>query len=514
MNYGIRKLLLPLSIALATSLSLSGCLSNDHSGGGGGGSNNNPLDIKLNTIIANLSLTGNPMTGRSVPDISSKNAQLGMRLFFSKSLGGDRDSACVTCHHPALGGGDNLSLPIGTGAVNPDLLGPGRLHDSSAVHYDGGPTVPRNAPTTFNIAGWDSELFLDGRVESLGKTPQKNGDDGKGIRTPDSALNVQDTLAGDNLAQAQARFPITSPEEMKGFNNDDKNNQQIRDYLASRFGGYGSATGELSDTSYWLAKFRDVFNKPAGTAEELITEQNISFLIGEYERSQVLVDSPWKRFVDGDSDALSETAKKGAVLFFGTIAEGGANCASCHSGDLFTDEAFHNVAMPQIGRGKGNGADKSDDFGRFRETGKQDDLYAFRTPSLLNVEVTGPWSHAGAYTSLEAVVKHMADPVAGATNYDTSQLTQTGVQNLDKVQINTQKAVAKLEADRQAGKDVIESVSLTDAQVNELVAFLKALTDPCTKDRSCLAKWIIDPVTDADPNGDQLNAVDANANPL
>jgi cytochrome c peroxidase len=108
----------------------------------------------------------------------------------------------------------------------------------------------------------------------------------------------------------------------------------------------------------------------------------------------------------------------------------------------------------------------------------------------------------------------MADPVAAATHYDTSQLTQIGIQNLDKVQINTQKAVAKLEADRLAGKDVIESVSLNDNQVDELVEFLKALTDPCTKDRSCMSKWIVDPVIDADPNGDQLNAVDANSNPL
>ena len=47
---------------------------------------------------------------------------------------------------------------------------------------------------------------------------------------------------------------------------------------------------------------------------------------------------------------------------------GGADCASCHSGDFFTDEAFHNIGMPQMGRGKGDGAGKEEDFGRFRET--------------------------------------------------------------------------------------------------------------------------------------------------
>jgi len=46
----------------------------------------------------------------------NNKAQLDMKLFYTKSLGGDKDSACVTCHHPMLGGGDNLSLSIGSEA--------------------------------------------------------------------------------------------------------------------------------------------------------------------------------------------------------------------------------------------------------------------------------------------------------------------------------------------------------------------------------------------------------------
>jgi cytochrome c peroxidase len=495
-----KKLLLPLGIAFIT----AGCNSDD----------NATVDASLQNIITANSLTGDPMSGRIIPDISSQQAQLGMRLFFSKSLGGDRDSACVTCHHPSLGGGDVLSLPIGVGATDPDLLGPGRLHDNNAVNFDGGPPVPRNAPTTFNIAGWDSVLFHDGRVESLGKTPDLNGDDGVGIRTPDVPFDEEDVLAGQNLPQAQARFPVTSPEEMKGFNHDDKDNQGIRDFLASRLGDYDDGAGELADPAYWLNKFRTTFSDPTGTARELITEQNISFLIGEYERSQSFIDTPWKRYVEGDDTALSESAKKGALLFFNSQADGGANCSSCHSGDFFTDEKFHNLAMPQIGRGKGDGTDGTDDFGRFRETQLADDLYTFRTPSLINVEVTGPWSHAGAYTSLEAVVRHTLNPADALNSYDTGQLTQPGIQNLDKIQINTQKALAKLEDDRLAGKDVIKNTSLTDVQVGELVEFLKSLTDPCVKDRNCLASWIVDPINDVDPNGDQLDAIDDNGDLL
>ena len=123
--------------------------------------NSNPAatvsDAELLQLVAGAGLTGDPTTGRTLPAIDEPKAQLGKKLFFTKGLGGDDDSACVTCHHPMLGGGDDLSLPIGVGAVTPDLLGPGRAHDVNAVggEFDGGPTVPRNAPTTFNIALWD-----------------------------------------------------------------------------------------------------------------------------------------------------------------------------------------------------------------------------------------------------------------------------------------------------------------------------------------------------------------------
>lgn len=464
-------------------------------------------DSTISDLALEHNLTGNPMADRATVDIHSAEAQLGKKLFFSKSLGGDRDSACATCHHPMLGGGDALSLPIGVGAITPDLLGSGREHSASAHEHDGGPTVPRNAPTTFNIIGWDQVLFHDGRAESLAKTDNTNGDDGSGIRTPDTPLGVADTNSGTNLASAQARFPVTSPEEMKGFNHNDKNNQQIREFLAARLGGYNDIN-DLSQSDYWLSQFRMTYNLPSSTAENLITEQNIFHLIGEYERSQVFINSPWKNYLDGDSQALTIEQKRGAILFYSSVEEGGAGCVSCHSGDFMTDEQHHNIATPQLGRGKGDGSDNTHDFGRYKETFLEEDRFAFRTPSLLNVEVTGPWTHAGAYSTLEATIRHHLNPSEALINYDFSQLSQAGIQNLDKITTNTQLAVDKLTADQTEGKSKLAKVNLTDKQVNQLTTFLKSLTDPCVKSRSCMTPWIPDSVLDADPNGDLLMAVD------
>ncbi len=481
----VSRRLLAVSIA-AAGLTLAGC-SND----------SDTVDTNaLHALLADLGVTGDPTAGRTIPAVTDPKAQLGQKLFFTKGLGGDNDSACVTCHHPVLGGGDDLSLPIGVGSEDPDLLGPGRVHSNLAVggEFDGGPTVPRNAPTTFNLAMWDQALFHDGRVESLGKTPGAGGNDGAGVRTPDSAFGTADPDAGATLASAQARFPVTSPEEMRGFVFEAGNSTAaLRTALEAKLTALGD----------WDAEFT------AAYGDATITYGRIAEAIGEYERSQVFINSPWKAFAEGDPNAISESAKRGAQKFFGS-----ANCSSCHTGDFFTDEQYHVMASPQIGRGKGNdnGTLQNDDFGRMRETGNPADKYKFRTPTLLNVEVTGPWGHAGGYTTLEGMVRHMLDPEKAMANYDPSQLA-AGVQ-ADDVLTNTQFHLDQLVLNRATNvPGVHQVVEFTEADVTDLVEFLKSLTDPCVKDRECLAPWIPDN-TSAGPGGDQLNAKDGSGSLL
>lgn len=441
---------------------------------------------------------------RNLPSIDSPKAQLGMQLFFSKALGGDSDSACVTCHHPMLGGGDNLALSIGVGAENPDLLGAGRAHSSSAQHFNDDPTVPRNAPTTFNMAFWDRALFHDGRVESLKGTAGQNGADGA-IRTPDSPFGSADPQAGANLSIAQARFPVTSPEEMRGFVTEAGNsNNAIRNRLADKL----ALRNNDLDASTWLQAFQIGFQQADGSAGQLITYANIADAIASYENSQVFIRSPWRQYIEGDKTAIDDNAKQGALLFFNSVENGGADCVACHRGGFFTDEDFHVIAMPQIGRGKGDGMNGSDDFGRQRETGADDDRYAFRTPTLLNIEVTRPYGHAGAYNTLDSVIRHHLDPESALVNYDYSQL-DANIPTRDLIS-NGELAVAQLKRLQQASKSRLPSnANLNEAQIESLVSFLFSLTDPCVKDRSCLAKWIPS-ANSPDPDGLRLNAHDMN----
>jgi cytochrome c peroxidase len=464
-----------------------------------GGAGGEDLDAQLRGVIDAHGLAGDPSIGRDLPNIEDPLAQLGMMLFYTKGLGGQQDSACVTCHHPMLGGGDGLPMSIGVGAEDPDLLGPGRIHP-------GGPLVPRNAPTTFNSGMWDAVMFHDGRVESLGKTPLLNGDDGYGIRTPDRPLGYPDVNAGPNLAAAQSMFPVVSEEEMRGFdfgteigNTGEALNGRVRDLLAQIIGGYGEGGGGLSPNG-WPTEFRTALGSDA-PVDELITYSSIALALGEYERSQVFVDTPWRTYVAGNDDAMDEEEKHGALLFFGEAA-----CSTCHVGDFFTDEKFHVNAIPQIGIGKDSGMYGDDDWGRYLETGRSEDRYAFRTPTLLNVEVTGPYGHGGAYPTLEGIVRHHLEPQKAIEEYDFGAVDPSiRVANAERY---TQAALEQLHENRSNGIYSVRNVDLTDDQIGQIVAFLLTLTDPCVRSRECLAPWIPDDSI-SDPDNLRLNAVNA-----
>ncbi|PID44349.1 MAG: cytochrome-c peroxidase [Proteobacteria bacterium] len=432
------------------------------------------IDHDIRLLIKAHGLTGNPAADIQVPSIDSPTAQLGMKLFYTRSLGGDQTTACVSCHHPMLGGGDGLSLSIGVDSQDPEILGPNRKMKS---HHR--VKVPRNAPTTFNVALWKKHLFHDGRIKRL---------DAYSIHTPDVKKDQPDALGGDNLVQAQARFPITSNEEMRGDFMPDALTQTLRRSLASRL------------QAHWEKAFRVAFNDHQTPVDDLITEQNIAAAIADYERSQLFVNNPWSKYVAGDNDAISPQAKRGAVLFFSSQAQGGAGCVSCHSGDFFTNEEFYNTAMPQIGEGKAqheNDTDK-DDLGCYLVTEKPGDQYRFRTPSLLNVEVTGPWGHSGAYASLEAVTRHMLNPAKAIKQFKASDIKQPDI-DTRHLRRNTLKAL-------KSGIDITPRPNSTEQDVKDLVAFMKTLTDPCVKSRECLSPWIPQHSSN-DPDGNMLHGL-------
>jgi cytochrome c peroxidase len=461
-------------------------------------------DIELIALIDTEGLTGDPSIGRNLPAIASAMAQLGKQLFYAKNLGGVQDAACVSCHHPTLGGGDNLSLSVGVnavdsnGAVDPNGLGLGRFH----LAVSGLPTVPRNAPTVFNSGMWDKGMFWDSRIESVAGETDQNGSGGA-IVTPDSvSFTTGDATlpTGTTLPAAQARFPVTSVDEMRGTFLAAGSNANLRAGLSSR----------LQSIAQWQTAFSSAFGDPA------INYDRIGLALGEFERSMVFIDSPWKAYVEGDITALTDEQKAGAILFLSSQNDGGAGCSRCHSGDNFSDEEHHIVAFPQIGPGKGNDSGNvvTNDFGRENISGNNADRFHFRTASLLNVAVTAPYTHAGAYQTLDKVVAHYDNPrrevnaffgatggVPFVTNSEFCALPQVvdlvtfGGLDCETMYLSAYDdsidAVDRLD-DNDARSSVLPTPNLDNDERDAIVAFLEALTDPCVVDRACLNPWIVD----------------------
>ncbi|MCB1692214.1 MAG: VCBS repeat-containing protein [Pseudomonadales bacterium] len=435
------------------------------------------LDEQLGHIAALHSLDGKPDNAIDVPQPDEPMPALGRALFFSKQLSGDRQVACASCHHPLLGGGDGLSLPVGIAAVDPNIVGVGRVVDVSMdkdprAGSIGGPNVPRNALSIFNVGFYRKLLMTDGRVSVLRTLP----DGQPQYRTPESTLRSSPDLnAKGDLLTVQARFPVTSFEEMRGYDEFyGLTAPEIRERIAERLRG----------NEHWLRAFQIAFRSPGGDAKDLVTFDNIARALAAYERSQTFVDTPWSRYLAGDQSALSRRQKEGAVLFYTAAEKGGFGCSACHSGDFFTDETPHAMGVPQFGRGKRT---DGDDQGHFLVSQDRADEYKFRTPTLLNVTQTGPWGHDGAFASLASFVRYHANPKAGAETYDYSLRHLPQFAGADRDYANAKTLTAR------AVENVTSKIpgrTPNDEQLTLLVSFLEALTDPCTQSRTCMQPWI------------------------
>ncbi|MBQ4835265.1 cytochrome-c peroxidase [Pseudoalteromonas luteoviolacea] len=450
------------------------------------------VDIQLQEIVAGQNLSSTIPELSALPHISEPIPQLGMKLFFSKALGAEKTVACASCHHPRLGGADGLSLPIGTNAVNPDIIGPLRLTSDTI-------NIPRNSPTIFNVGLANSSLFWDGRVQRI-TTTDTSGTEISGITTPDSGFGIIDERVGNDLVGALSRFPVTSREEMRGqaFPNA-LDNQSVREHLAQRIGNYGELANEL-DKNEWLKEFRQAFNSN-DASQSLITFDSIAFALGQYQASVNLVNSPWHDYLRGNQNAMTQAQKRGAALFFTQISDGGAGCVNCHGGTRFSNDGFFNLAFPQFGIGLN---EHNSDEGRFLIDSEQRNMFAFRVPSLLNVELTAPYGHSGAYETLEEVVAHYVDPQSAISGFfekggacGLRQFTQDQhCQSLNNNALeNSQTALNLLQL------SPFVAPPLNTNQQADLVAFLKSLTDKCAKDSRCIRRFEPSPRT---PDPDNL----------
>jgi len=168
--------------------------------------------------------------------------------------------------------------------------------------------------------------------------------------------------------------------------------------------------------------FKNAFNSE-------IDNKGIVQALASFQRTLLSFNSPYDKFMAGDSLALKGSQKRGLQLF----RSDRLNCAKCHAEPLFIDNKMHNIGLYESYR----------EYGRGRVTLKEEDFGKFRTPTLRNIEVSFPYMHDGSIKTLEEVLEFYK---TGGFHHPNKSVE-------------------------------MRSIELTENEKADLIAFLHALTD-------------------------------------
>jgi cytochrome c peroxidase len=200
-----------------------------------------------------------------------------------------------------------------------------------------------------------------------------------------------------------------------------------------------------------ISQYAEGFQQVFGTT---VTPDGLGKALAAFERTLIARNAPFDRYMEGDRQAISETARRGMELFTGK-----ARCILCHHGPNFTDSQFHNLGVPNapllthpiVQASLRFDAKRMDvqgyehlqeDLGRYLVTKDEKDRGAFKTPTLRNVARRDPYMHNGAFQTLEDIIDFY-DQGGGAV----------------------------------AGKSpLVQPLGLTPSEKRDLLAFLQTLT--------------------------------------
>ena len=403
------------------------------------------LDAALRDYLARNQFSGrvaSTLERRLGRPIDRQLADLGRVLWFDPIQGLNDDNACAGCHSPTSGFGD--TQPIAIGVDNNGIVGPGRA----------GPRNQRRSPMVINTAFYPT-LMWNSRFHAPSGDPFDNGG---GFVFPAPEGTSLSYLP--HLLTAQAFIPPTERVEAAGFHfpgtNDDIRAEVIR---------------RLNASEEYRRRFARAL--PHVKAGAPVTFDDFARAIAEFEFTLVFANAPIDRYARGETNALTSSQKRGAVLFFGR-----AGCVRCHavsgrSNEMFSDFRQHVAGIPQVAPSftnmvfDGPGADE--DFGLEQVTGNPDDRYAFRTSPLRNVALQPAFMHNGAFARLDDAIRYHLDAVRGVDAYATHQLPSDLRGPLGPMP----PVLARLDP------LLHEPVALTDEEFDALVDFVRdGLLDP------------------------------------
>ncbi len=168
---------------------------------------------------------------------------------------------------------------------------------------------------------------------------------------------------------------------------------------------------------------------------EGITNDTVAKAIASFERTVLSTEAPFDKYIKGDKNALSANAKKGFELF-----KGKAHCTDCHEGFNFSDGSFHNIGL-------NDGELHGKELGRYLVKRRGAWYGVMKTPTLRDVTKSYPYFHDGSVKTLEEATAICAN--GGRYEHNVKNKST-----------------------------YIKDRGLNNKEINQVVAFLEALTGP------------------------------------
>ncbi len=336
--------------------------------------------------------SGGPFPPLEPPEASPQNpvtaakAYLGKTLFWDEQLSSTRTVSCGTCHRPSHGGSDprtNVNSlqtrnpgPDGVFNTDDDISGSrGVIRNNADGTYSVSPifgfneqVTGRKAPSYLNAAYSPNGNFWDGRATDEFRDPLTNN-----ILIPSNASLESQSMgppvsdaemahSGRNIAEVAARMQSVKPLAL--------------------------ATNVPQALKTWIGgrTYPELFQEVFGTPD--VTPARIAMAIGTHERSLFSDETPLDREAYG-LEKFNFQEEMGRSLFINL------QCNVCHEGSLLADHQFRNIGVRPPAEDRGRGA----------VTGNAGNDGEFKTPTLRNVELRGPFMHNGRFATLEDVVE-------------------------------------------------------------------------------------------------------------
>ncbi len=322
---------------------------------------------------------------------------LGKILFYDEQLSATNTMACATCHITGRGGTD----PRQGGNPGPDGIpgngddkraSPGVFRSDAVMNYlrdevfGFQPQVTdRTANSPINAA-YAPQLFWDGRASGQFKDP----------------LTGEVVIASGGALESQSVNPPVSGSEMAHDNTDWTQISQKLSHvhpmdLATNYTSDIAAV--LSDSPGYPELFRRAFGDTA------ITPARIAMAIATFERTLIADQTPWDRFIAGDTNALTRGQRDGWQAFQAS------NCNQCHVPPLFTGNGFRNVGLRP----------PAEDRGLAEITGNNNDRGKFKVAGLRNTGLKTSFMHTGQLPSLTEVIRFYAKAPGAAPQFPENQ---------------------------------------------------------------------------------------------